>query len=60
MELEKNHLLLGNLVWIYNTQEVYVDEDDPWMVILAAAAFTNFSTKKILKVYTLGPIGVWP
>ena len=36
--------LLGNLVRTYNLQETYVDDDDPWIGILAAAAFVVRST----------------
>ena len=37
--IEIIHQELGNLVRIYNLQEIYVDDADPWMVILAAATF---------------------
>ena len=33
------HQVLGNLVRTYNLQETYVDDADPRMGILAAAAF---------------------
>ena len=35
---------LGNIVRIYNLQETYVDDADPWMGILAAASFAVRST----------------
>ena len=34
------HQLLGNLVCSCNLQETYVEDADPWMVILAAADST--------------------
>ena len=39
--LERIRQVLGNLVQTFNiSNKTYVDKDDPWMVILAAAAFT--------------------
>ena len=37
--IERMHQVLGNLVCTYNLQETYVDDAEPWMAILAAAAF---------------------
>ena len=37
--IEIIYQVLGNLVCTYNLQETYVDEADPWMGILATAAF---------------------
>ena len=37
--IERIQQVLGNLVRTYNIQETYVDDADPWMVILLAAAF---------------------
>ena len=36
--IERIHKVLGNLVHTYNLQEIYVDDADPFMRILAAAA----------------------
>ena len=41
---------------MYIIQEVYKDKDDPWMGILAAAAFNFFSFQNRLKIYTLGQL----
>ena len=35
----------------FNIKETYVDKDDPWSGILAAAAFTIRQTTNRLKVY---------
>ena len=37
--IEIIHQLLGNLVRSYNIQEIYIDDADPLMGIIAAAAF---------------------
>ena len=50
--LEWIHQVLGNLVWTFNISKTYVDEDDPWLVILAAAAFGICSTENGLKGYS--------
>ena len=42
--VERLHQVLGNLVRTYNLQETYVDDADPWMGILVAAAFAVRST----------------
>ena len=42
--IERIHQVLGNLVHSYNLQETYVEYSDPWMVLLAAAAFAVRST----------------
>ena len=42
--IERIHQLLGNLVRFYNLQETCVDDADPCMGILAAAAFEVRST----------------
>ena len=52
-DIEKNHAVIGNLVCTYNVKDTYIDKYDPWMGILAAAAFPIFSTTNILKVYSL-------
>ena len=52
--LERIHQVIGNLVKTFNIKYTYVDEDDPWLGILAAAAFKIFSTEMFLKDYSLG------
>ena len=42
--IEIIHQVLGNIVRTYNLQEIYVDDSDSWMGILAAAAFAVRST----------------
>ena len=42
--IETIHQVLGNLLRTYNLQEIYVDDADPWMEILATAAFAVRST----------------
>ena len=37
--MEIIHQVLGKLVHMHNIQETYVDDADPWMKIIAAAAF---------------------
>ena len=37
--LERIHQVLGNLVRNFNIQQTYVDENDPWTGVLAAADF---------------------
>ena len=37
--IERIHQLLGNLILALNLHDTYVDDSDPWMRILAAAAF---------------------
>ena len=49
--LEQIHQVLGNIVRTYNIKETYLDKDEPWFVILAAAAFITFSTENRLKCY---------
>ena len=40
----------------FNIKKTYVDEDDPYLVILVAASFEIFSTKNILKGYIPGQL----
>ena len=40
--LEPIHQVLVNLVQTFNIQQTYVDKNDPWTGILAAAAFAIF------------------
>ena len=49
MILEQIQGVLGNLVWTYSIKETYIDEDVPWLVILAAAAFVISSTLNRVK-----------
>ena len=42
--IEIIHQVLGNRVRSYDLKETYVDNADPWMGILAAAAFVVRST----------------
>ena len=37
------HQVLGNLVQTYNLYKAYVNDSDPWMVILTAYAYTVLS-----------------
>ena len=40
----------------FNIKDNYVDEDDPWSIILAAAEFAILSTKNRLKCYSPGQL----
>ena len=43
--IEHAHLMLGNLIWSFELQNnLYIDMDDPWLGILAAALFAMHST----------------
>ena len=44
----------GNLLQTYTIRETYVDKDDSWSGILAAAVFIIFSTENRLKCYIIG------
>ena len=50
------HQVLGNLVRTYNLQETYVDDVDPFMGILVAAAFAVQSTYHRAKGKILGQL----
>ena len=52
--LERIHQVLGNLVRNFNIDQTYVDEDDPWSGILAAAAFEIHQTTNSKKCYIPG------
>ena len=54
--LEQIHQVLGNLVRALNVQQTYVGKNDPWMGILAAAAFIICSTTSIQKGYSRGQL----
>ena len=47
--LERICHVLVNLVRAYNIYQTYVDKDDPWLVISAAAVFSIFSNKNRIK-----------
>ena len=54
--LEIIHQVLGKLVCTYNIQETYVDDADPWMGILSAAAFVVISMYHTTKGKSPGQI----
>ena len=54
--LERIHHILGNLVQTYHIKETYVEEYDPWLGILAVAAFEILSTENSLKGYIPGQL----
>ena len=47
---------LVNFLWTYNIEDADIDQYDPWMGILAAAAFVIMSTPDRLKIYTPGQL----
>ena len=54
--LERIHNVLGKLVWTFNIQQTYVEKNDPWMGILADAAFSICSTTNSKKGYSTGKL----
>ena len=54
--LERINQVLGNLVQNFNISQTYVDEDDPWMGILATATFAIISITKRKKFYSPGQL----
>ena len=54
--LKRVHQVIGNLVWTFNIQQTYFDEDDPWTGILAAAEFGILSKKSRQKGYNPGQL----
>ena len=54
--IDRIYQLLGNLVHTYNLQETYVDDADPFMGILNAAAFAVQSTYHSTKYKSLGQL----
>ena len=51
--LERIHQVLGNIVWTFNiSTQTYVDKNDLWTGILAAAAFSFRSTTNSQKGYS--------
>ena len=50
--LEQIRAVLGNLFLIYNIIDNYIEKDNMWLRILAAAAFTFISTKNRVKCYS--------
>ena len=51
--LERIHQVLGNLVRNFNISQTYIDKNDPWAGILAAAEFAICSTTNNNKWYSL-------
>ena len=54
--LEQIRQVLGNLVRTFKFSQTYVDENDPWAVILAAASFAIISTTNRLESYSPGKL----
>ena len=54
--LERIHQVLVNLVLTFNITKTYVDEDDPWSEILAAAEFVIISKINRLRGYSTGQL----
>ena len=54
--LKQIHQVLGNLVQTFNISQTYIDKNDPWTVILDAAAFAIFSTTNSQKGYSPGKL----
>ena len=54
--LELINQVLGKLVRTCNNTQTYVEEDDPWLVNFAAAAFSIISTTNNPKGYSLGQL----
>ena len=54
--IERIHQVLGNLIHNFNLHDTYVDDADPWMVILAAAASTVRSTYHRTKHKNMGQL----
>ena len=51
--LEWINQVIVNIVQNYNIIQTYLDKDDPWLVVLAVAAFEIISTTNRLKGYSL-------
>ena len=49
--LKQIHQVLGNLVQTFNISQTYIDKNDLWTGILAAAAFSLLSTTNRLICY---------
>ena len=54
--LEHIRQVLGNLVRNFKIQQTYVDKNDPWRGILAAAAFAILSTTRRQQGYSPGQL----
>ena len=54
--LERIHMVLGNIVWLYKIHMNYINEDEPWIGILGETAFETISIQIIIKVYTTGQL----
>ena len=52
MILERINQVQGKLVRNDKTKDTYIDEDDPWLGILAVAAFEICSTESRLNGYS--------
>ena len=50
--LERIQQVIGNLVQTYNISHTYVDKEEPWSGILAAAALKTNSTTNRKKYYS--------
>ena len=54
--LEWIHQFLENIVQNFNIYHTYIDETDPWTLILSAEAFVIFTTTNSLKCYSPGQL----
>ena len=55
--LERIHQVLGNIVRTFNIfTQTYVGKNDPWLGILAAAAFATVSKTNMQKGYSTGQL----
>ena len=54
--LEQIHQVIENLVRNFNIQQTYVDKNDSWTGVLAAAAFATRSTTNRQKGYSTGQL----
>ena len=54
--IEKIHQVLGNLIRTYNLQETYVNDADPWMIILTAESVAVRSMYHSVKVKIPGQL----
>ena len=42
--VERVHQVIGNIIWTFELENNYIDEEDPWKGILSATAFAVRST----------------
>ena len=54
--LERIHQVIGSIMRDFNISQTYVDKNDQWMGILAAAAFAILSTTNRQKSYIPGKL----